>query len=620
MEEEDEHGKMGKAKTKAKTTGTTFVIGRTSTRGKKRKRKRQSEIKFGGQGKTKKDRIRKKKKPAVTLPPYRPFNILPFGSQLKGLNSQSWSVQERKKKEGAKKLALENEMFLICKEYENGGGAQLFFVKSLNNIIQSFDPQSSSRGKNALLYHEVIFDHRPTKLVLDIETKTSCNQELDFKETLLYIIQNLTYFFHVHGMTDVHDDWFTILYASRKDKFSAHIIMHKGYVFANTLTQVHFMYQFQHWLVRKEIRVLSLEANNQKSVPQKRVSILAKTEKLWKKPRTQAPFGKTTGPGDTPNETRNILSFESMFDLCPIERPDATLRLYFSTKPGKKKDEHYRLRYLNPTTKRVSKDYSMNILLKTLVQVIPAEFEGLAFKIIGVKTGGNEDDDDEEERIAAYGNQQRLGYNIYKEDLPNIIARYTVLFYRKYTYLHMTNDTKSQYISQRDLEETFSSENDIQHFFRTLLGSLYGMNTTTSDLQNIICNIHVSRVQYKNVYMVAKSLLYTYSRSKHMSALFEKQSKPTIVTIKRNRAGTALCLSVKGCRCEIVKKEAGRMHEKHKGRADTSSVYFKIDLVRGILYQKCKKKRCDEKRGRSFGISASELVILREPCKSKNEH
>ncbi len=507
-------------------------------------------------------------------------------------------------------------------------------------------------------FHEIIFDDRPTKFILDIECDiTEKNKDLAegfFNKVVENIIkrfmQFLTYLSEgIKNMTLVPKrDWFLVMQASRENKFSVHVIMHTGYCFHDATSCRIVIHLFNLWCVQKEVlelkRTTDLHGGN---------FLKFKNEKLFG--RLQENIGGSGGgleddddddvdvsgnhdsdnwypidscflrspvyveitqtkananPFDTSGNikwVKILYSFFTPIDLGPLKNTNGSLRCYHSTKASNFENESYRLKLFGVDGNVVNKnspEFKPNVM-KCLVQCGLPEL-CLKFKDM---------------------ERQSPSEILLEEKLKNTLAYYAILVYKLYNiprpfteYEKENGIKKGKYLSYEYMLKKYGTPKGAYSYLKAEFGIeddvlsksnfMFGRKSV-EELKKYKCNILLEEREYGELYEIVHKILCKYTNSVNMVGTFNPNLMdiPELKRVKTSQKKTHLLLLAKNVRCEIIYKLKQRKHNDSEEKSTTGGVYYKVDLRTCKIYQKCHREKCRESVG--FGYAVLEEFVTK---------
>lgn len=506
-------------------------------------------------------------------------------------------------------FALKNGLFAFGDQlfpHKIGGSGAMHFIscslKKITEIIKNKDPID-------ILLHEIIFDHRITKPVFDIEVdRTSYNSDLNFRKSLYYIIEKFVEFFHLKGMTLVDIDSFVVLIATRKDKYSSHIILTKHYVFCNVEELLFFTRSFMLWLITQELKILKNESsNNTKKMTdeeetegedtKERISILIRRKFPIQKPSSATPFSTIIKEKSV---MKTVIAFDIMIDIDPLEHKNGTLRMYYSTKPNHERDKNYRLRYVD-TQSLLLKNANVSNLLKEdlidkcLTQSVFTSVDNVQTYLVQIP-------------------DLKIG-NI-MNNIKKLIGMYSFTYYEQNEISCV--GTMEDEISYTMLKTWLSGKENVYKFFKRLSGFKENQISADNIMNSFYNNDDISNIcmillhKHNNIYdklylLIAKTLL-KYGSQNYIQSLFDGKIELKARNIKISKSCKFLSIIVFNGQCEIIRTTEKRNHLKN----EKGAIYYKINIENGTFYQRCKKSKCSNHRGKIYLIDNNIMKKIRE--------
>jgi len=594
---------MNRLKFKTPVKRKAYVI---SGGGKKRKKKKRKLNK-----KKKKKRAPKQikyTKPILIVKPIQNSQIL-----SNAINSKTYIFVEDNIKykksdiESIRNLAIKEDLLFIGREYPQGGPKSFICTN-----LQTFVEKTRKSNPFKLRFHEMFIETRLTKGVFDIEIERECNKDLDFVGFLYYFINQLVVYFHSFGLTDVHQSWFLVEYATREEKFSAHVTMYEGYVFKTMNTWLKFSTSFIGWLGNKEIvKLQTLKRQNQNNYldhKQKRISMFARDKDFREitPPSQQYPFGHI---GEEEEVSHNVYLFKSLVDFQPFGPGTHSLRCYFSTKPKHETDERYRLKLATvQIINERTKEYRITIESSLRPKMIPHLLRQCIFPMVGnIKT-----------RVIEISNSTQVDDNkIYCETRT---PKYTSSFYKLYKDSGIQDSATLADIVGNGLKMGVNDDDSIFRIFCSLYDRSFnfGGNSYSFRNQENRYNIKLNRFQNQELYECLGKVVLEYSNSLYIRQLFKGPVNVILTMVKTNHKKTALLLNIKS-KCEIVMASLKRRHEEHKKQEFDPGLSLKLWIETGKCYQECLKDICKGqgsngkfKKGHTFIVRKQFMEIIRK--------
>jgi len=461
-------------------------------------------------------------------------------------------------------------LLAFAHDFPNGTGPKYYLLYSSQGV-QEF----AARTQAALMLHEVMLDERLTKLTLDIECEEEWNAGLDFEGTVRHIVAEFVEFIQeVHHIMYIDFQNFDVLHASRPGKYSAHIVLSRGLVFADTATLVAVLTQFEWWLIEQERGALSSDT------PQTgRKSVLVGQRPV----RVSVPATTLSFSGrapSSPGESLRLCPFGTLFDLHPLRAKNGTLRTHFSTKPGHADDESYRLRRDNLDARggglHLVAEFEPEILERTLAQAVRPTFvcpqERVEKRTLVVEATGS---------LRTWGRFERL--------LKKAVLDYNHMHLIKCGAAAVTGEGHA---SKDDLAAMWGRQQ--RSFYAGLQRALHGSTAPSrsagGDGGKYACRVRLHRWEAEEVYGACEEILQDYARQARCRHPGLDQV-PELVHVKINQQVTALCLVVKKVPCEIVRDENGGAGHTRPAQ----STWLKIIVPNGTYTQRCMKERCEGK-------------------------
>jgi hypothetical protein len=479
--------------------------------------------------------------------------------------------------ETIKTRAINHGQLFIGREYARGNGAKSFICTNLKTFVEKVSKHNPSQ----LRFHEMFIPDRLTKPVFDIEADEELNKDLNFVGFVHYFVNQMVIYFHELGLTDVHPSWFKPRFASRPGKFSAHIVMHKGYVLKTMEKWLQFSTSFVGWLANKEIVKLQKlkRSNNNIQIPEQRISLFYRDKDFREiaPPCYDYPFMQDDEDEDEEEEvTYKVYLFKNMIDFQPFGSGTHSLRCYFSVKLGHEEDERYRMRLgniqmLDERNKKfrvfIEKTLNREMIKHCLAQCVLPTVDNIVTRVIDIT------------------NNMNMNRMYCETRLP----KYTSVYYQLYgssgvqesATLKNIIDVSSNEDTEEGLYKTFCSLYDRSFYFS---GSF---NRAENE-----CKIKLTAPNHAQLYSLLQKMLDIHGRSIYIQKLFNGPLKMKLTMVKINTQSTALLLNVL-TRCEIVMTKYRRMHTEHVNQKYTPGLRFKLWLESGQCYQRCLKEICD---------------------------
>lgn len=529
------------------------------------------------------------------------------------------------------------------------GGARTHISCNLNGYYAKLN----KLDKLGYMFHEVIFDKRPTKFILDIECdKDEKNKDLSnyFNKMVENIIQRFIEFLKFLGKKikamklEPKRSWFLVMDASRDTKFSVHVIMHKGYGFEDANTCRNFIMIFKLWCLQKEVKILKemVELNGDHFIKYQNVRLFGPITEEEKKENANnwTPLNtcfvrnptyvevseRTHINVDNPFDTSSVVkkpmilySYYSPIDIGPLKNTNGTLRCYYSTKASHRNDERYRLKLIKDgKTSDLGKDcpnFKQNVK-KCLVQC------GLSKLAIGFKDW---DRDHLSEVFLQKEYEKMLGHYTYLMYRLFNVPRSFLVYDKEEEIMKMDYTYLSIHLSHRHMKRKYNTEKNIYKYICAGLGIVetssksneYGYNENPEDFK---CSTILEKRRYSDLYDIVEKVLYSYTNNINRTNLYSKYiEEPVLNKIKTNKQRNYLVLDVKNVRCEIIYKSEGRKHSNTMNKSTTSGVYLKISLDQGFIYQKCFRQKCAEKCGSKHTVKEEFITKIKKILGYENE-
>ena len=519
-----------------------------------------------------------------------------------------------KKKNIAVALALQKGMFAFGETFKNGKNAAMhFFTCDLEKLVKI----TSSKHRTDIMTHEILLDDRLMKLVLDIEVhKSWYNSDLDFRRSIHFLIEELIVFFHAHDMKEIKKESFVVMMATRKDKFSSHIIIVKNYVFSNVKVLTIFVKRFIIWTINREIKALGknvhiipdndeedikMISENTKKKKKKRVSILFRKKFPFKKRVEQSPFSTVSSSSGEENDDESgkilgqVFVFDTMIDIDPLTHRDGTLRLLYSTKPGHQSDESYRLWPIKNVDELLLSDDEFKIDTSTIDKdmIRRCLSQGVRSIVDGEKTN-----------IISTSGRPKIDF---ENEIKKKLSKFSYLYYEsnRNDTTHIS-DEKEKQISFQELSKLIRGDRQVRKLMRKLSGFTEGQSITQNMLFNgcdeedaCLHELRRNDKRWEKLYKHIEKMMDHYTLQYHVKKLMKERKQIVIKTLKISKSRKYLSIITKNGYCEIVWTLC---HRKHMTDDSGASVFYKIKLDQCVCYQKCKKSTCQKTRGEFYRI------------------
>lgn len=486
---------------------------------------------------------------------------------------------------------------------------------------------SASQALSPLRFSEITDGDYPIKFAMDIEADVHMNEDLDFVRSCLAIAMRFSRFAEKFIVSDsgpvIIDSLkdFTYLVATRASKYSAHIILHKK-LFMKRLSDLRrLLYQFSLYCAASEIRELKEQvspSNGASSVGTRKKLENAMANTMSKPTTLSAPSNNNNrhisifpgaGSGgkrvsifaahpasicmDSSSGPINIPIYRPMIDTQVFQSSQPTLRTYMSNKGKYKDDENGRFRELifldeNGSYEVKPHVFELDTMKRSLLQYFSPE-ERSSSQLLEC------DPNDVCDWSVVISDYQAQAIH-YTSTILSFAKRLENVCGKIPECLHTLVRGKSS-ISERLVSSLFEDGEIVLLANKRQLGPVSGNGAGGSAAR--VAKFGSSSANGKDVMLPMESSHIDVYLDALMGMFYEAYEKcedmvmeepPRITNVKCSRERNILTVGVKGAKCEIAHRNESRAHsEKYP-----TSVFFVIDLRKGVFYQKCRKQRCAE--------------------------